>query len=203
MTKKNLTDLLREEVEKPTNLELETVEETTNDETIKQDTEVVEIPMNIPAKQNARQSIPTKAELEATITELKAALEEAQQKNEETPFAQLKDDLEEAYRKEGALQQQISDLQTDLQHYKKSVHKLEKELEKVEHFKTELEQAKNAAVQLAQANEKLSQEVNALKKGDAIIPKGPGHEVIYHAPDRPIQREIDKPADFAKTSWLL
>jgi chromosome segregation ATPase len=202
MVKKKLTDLLREEVEKSTNLE-EQVAESTDDETIKQDSEVVEIPMNTPAKPSARQSIPTKADLEVTITQLKAALEEAQHKNEEGPFTQLKDDLEEAYRKEGALQQQITDLQTDLQHYKKSVNKLEKELEKVEHFKTELEQAKKVALQLAQANEKLTQEINALKKGDAIVPKGPGHETIYHAPDRPIQKESDKPADFAKNSWLL
>ena len=197
MAKKSLTDLLREEVEKSTNLELE------KDETIDQYPEIVEnLPMNTPAKSSARQSIQTKAQLEATISKLKAALEEAQQHNQDGAFAELKADLEEAYRKEGALQQQISDLQSDLQHYKKSVHKLEKELEKVDQLKTELEQAKRAAFQLAEANEKLTQEINMLKKGDQIQ-KGPGHEIIYHAPERPVQKENDKPADFAKTSWLL
>lgn len=202
MVKKSLTDLLREEVEKSPSLE-EQVEEMTDDKIIKQEPEVETLPMNIPAKPSAKQSIPTKAELEATITELQAALEEAQQKHQDGPFAELKNDLEEAYRKEGALQQQISDLQSDLQHYKKSVHKLEKELEKTDHLKTELEQAKKAAMQLAEANEELTQEVKTVNKGETQIQKGPGHEIIYHAPDRPIQKESDKPADFAKTSWLL
>lgn len=204
MAKKSLTDLLREEVEKSPSLEPEQVEATTDEESLKPDTEPLEtLSMNMPAKPSSRQSIPTKADLEATITELKAALEEALQKHQETPFAELKDDLEEAYRKEGALQQQISDLQSDLQHYKKSVHKLEKELEKTESLKTELEQAKKAALQLAQANEKLTQEINTLQKGESQIQKGPGHEIIYHPPDRPVQKESDKPADFAKNSWLL
>jgi chromosome segregation ATPase len=204
MAKKNLTDLLREEVEKSPSLEPEQVEESTDDQTIKQDTEAVETsPMTMPAKPNSKPSIPTKSDLEATIVELKSALEEAQQKPQDGHFSELKDDLEEAYRKEGALQQQISDLQSDLQHYKKSVHKLEKELEKTDNLKTELEQAKKAALQLAQANEKLTQEITTLKKGETQIQKGPGHEIIYHPPDRPIQKEIDKPADFAKTSWLL
>ncbi len=203
MAKKSLTDLLREEVEKSNSLEPEKVEETTDDEIRDLNTEVEQIPMNTPAKPSAKPSIPTKADLEAQIIELTAALEEAQQKHHEEPFTELKDDLEEAFRKEGVLQQQISDLQSDLQHYKKSVHKLEKELEKVDNLKTDLEQAKKAAFQLAEANEKLLQEINSLKKGGSEIQKGPGHEVIYHAPDRPIQKESDKPADFAKTSWLL
>lgn len=202
MVKKSLTDLLREEVEKSPSLE-EQVKETTDDQIIKQDSEVETLPMNMPAKPSAKSSIPTKADLEATINELTSALEEAQQKHHDGPFAELKNDLEEAYRKEGALQQQISDLQTDLQHYKKSVHKLEKELEKADQLKTELEQAKKAAMQLAQANEELTKEIKTVNKGETQIQKGPGHEIIYHPPDRPIQKESDKPADFAKTSWLL
>lgn len=202
MPKKSLTDLLKEEVEKSPSLE-EPVKEITDEQTIKPDLQPLEtLSMNMPDKPSTKQSIPTKADLEATITELKAALEEAS-KHQESPFAELKDDLEEAYRKEGALQQQISDLQADLQHYKKSVHKLEKELEKTESLKTELEQAKKAALQLAQANEKLTQEINTLQKGESQIQKGPGHEIIYHPPDRPVQKESDKPADFAKNSWLL
>ena len=201
MAKKSLTDLLREEVEKSPDLELENAGENTDDEIRDPDTEAVEkLPMNTSDKPSAKQSSATKAELEATITELQAALKEAQHKEE--TFAELKADLEEAYRKEGALQQQINDLQSELQHQKKSVHKLEKELEKIEHLKADFEQAKKAAIQLADANEKLIEEVNTLKKGKET-PKGPGHEIIYHAPDRPIQKENEKPADFAKTSWLL
>ncbi len=219
MAKKSLTDLLREEVEKSPDLELEKAGESTDDEIREQNTELVEkLPMNTPRKPSTRHSTSTKADLEATITKLQTALKEAQHKEE--TFAELKADLEEAYRKEGALQQQINDLQSELQHQKKSVHKLEKELEKIEHLKADLEQAKKAAVQLANANEKLIQEVNSLKQGGETsslkkadetpslkkadeTPKGPGHEIIYHAPERPVQKENDRPADFAKTSWLL
>jgi chromosome segregation ATPase len=221
MAKRSLTDLLREEVEKSPDLEIENVQETTDDELIEQNAEAVEtLPMNTRARPSARHSTPTKAELEATITELRASLEEAQHKEE--TFAELKEALDEAHRKEGALQQQISDLQSDLQHQNRSVHKLEKELEKLAQLKTELEQAKKAAFQLAEANEKLNQEVQTLKKqNESLTAKGhniayqpqekaietyhPQEKAIetYHPPERPIQKESEKPADFAKTTWLL
>jgi chromosome segregation ATPase len=211
MAKRSLTDLLREEVEKSPDLEIENVQETTDDELIEQNSEAVEtLPMNTRARPSARHTSPTKADLEATITELRAALEETQHKEE--TFAELKEALEEAHRKEGALQQQISDLQSELQHQKKSVHKLEKEVEKLEHLKTELEQAKKAAFQLAEANEKLIQEVETRKNKNEDL-KAPGHNIAaqppdssiqtYHQPERPVQKESERPADFAKTTWLL
>lgn len=201
MAKKNLTDLLREEVEKSPDLQNETVQETTDDENLEQDAEAVEkSPMNTPAKQNASHSTHTNAELEATVTELRVALEEA--KHKEATFADLKDALEESHRKEGALQQQITDLKSDLQHQKKSVHRLEKEVEKIDQLKTELEQAKKAALQLAEANEKLNQEIQTLRKEDKSLTVQRSSEV-YHNPGRPIQKETEKPADFASKSWLL
>lgn len=210
--KKSLTDLLREEVDKSPSLESEKGEETTDDQVIESNTEAVEkLSMNTPAKPSARTTTPTKVELEETIIELKAALEEA--KHKEETFSELKEDLEAAYSKEGALKQQISDLQSDLQHQKKSVHKLEKELEKFEELKAELAQAKKAAFQLAEANEKLMKEVNSLlkkenkdlKEHETQITHQPAATSIrtYHPPERPIQKESEKPADFAKTTWLL
>lgn len=210
--KKNLTDLLREEVEKSPTIESEKGEETTDDQVIEQNPEVVEkLSMNTPAKPSAKTTVPTKAELEETITELKAALEDA--KHKEETFSELKEDLEEAYSREGALKQQISDLQADLQHQKRSVHKLEKELEKFEDLKTELAQAKKAAFQLAEANEKLMKEVNSLLKKENKDLKEHENKIThqpaatslpnYHPPERPIQKESEKPADFAKTTWLL
>lgn len=209
--KKSLTDLLREEVEKSPTLESEKVQENTDDQLIELNAEAIEtLPMNTPDNPSAKPSNPTKAELEATVTELKAALEAA--KHQEETFADLKAALEESYRKEGALQQQISDLQSDLQHQKKSVHKLEKEVEKVDRLQTELEQAKQAAFQLAEANEKLIQELNTLKKPKKDLKENENKIIAqpsesslqtYHPPERPIQKESDKPADFAKTTWLL
>lgn len=201
MVKKNLTDLLREEVEKSSDIQSETVQETTDHEHLEQDAEAVEkLPMNTPAKPSASHSTPTTAELEATVAELRVALEEA--KHKEATFANLKDALEESHRKEGALQQQITDLKSDLQHQKKSVHKLEKELEKIDQLQTELEQAKKAALQLAEANEKLNQETQTLKKEDKSL-KVQKNSELYHNPGRPIQKETEKPVDFASKSWLL
>jgi uncharacterized coiled-coil DUF342 family protein len=211
MAKKNLTDLLREEVKKSPEIQSETVQETTDDEHLEQDAEAVEkSQMNTPAKPSANHSTPTNPELEATVAELRAALEEAQHKEE--TFAELKESLEESYRKEGSLQQQIADLKSDLQHQKKSVHKLEKELEKIDQLKSELEQAKKAAFQLAEANEKLNQEIQTLKKEAPLKKEDTSLKVqrndqrndeVYHNPGRPIQKETEKPADFAAKSWLL
>lgn len=199
MAKKSLTDLLREEVKKSPKLEGETEQETTDAEDRDQDTKTVEKSlMNTPSRPSAKRSTHTKAELEATITELRAALEEAQHKD--ATLAELKEALEEAYRKEGALQQQITDLQSDLQHQKKSVHKLEKELEKLDQLKTDLQEAKKAAHQLAQANEKLTQQVNTLQKENEDLK--PKERNTLALPGRPIQKSTDKPTNSNTPSWL-
>lgn len=201
MAKKSLTDLLREEVEKSSELEGETVQRTTDDEPIEQDTKVVEKSvMNTSAKPSARRPIATKSQLEATIADLRAALKEAQH-NEET-FVSLKEALDESHRKEGSLQQQISDLHSELQQQQKTLDKLKKELERVDQLKTELEQAKKAALQLAEVNEKLTQEVDILKEENKDL-KPQQHTTLAHLPERPIQKETEKPVDFATKSWLL
>ncbi|NEQ23067.1 MAG: hypothetical protein F6K28_28720 [Microcoleus sp. SIO2G3] len=217
MAKKSLTDLLHEEVKKSSNQEGKTNQNNTDDEPTKQSDKTVEkLPMNPPNQPGTRRTAATKADLEATIKELRAALKEAQ--NQEETFVDLKNTLEEAYKKEGALEQQISDLQSDLQHQKRLVHKLEKELEKLEPLKKEFEQAKKAALQLAEANEKLTQEINSLKKANETpkeqkpsavkeqkvsVIKEQEHTPRYQPPARPVQKEADKPADFATKSWLL
>ncbi|HBL14162.1 MAG TPA: hypothetical protein DD379_22785 [Cyanobacteria bacterium UBA11162] len=201
MVKKRLTDLLREEVDKSPEPEGETVQETTPEQVLDQDTEAVEESvMNTRTRANAKPSTATKAELEETVTQLKAALEEAQQR--ETTLAELKDALEEAKTKESSLQEQVTNLQSDLQHQKESFDKLQKELEKIDKLKTEFEQAKNAAVQLAQANEKLTKEIELLKKGNESVKETPTQSPVRQL-GRPVQKESDKPADFAKSSWLL
>lgn len=198
MAKKSLTDLLREEVKKSSELE---GEKTTDNEPIEQDTKVVEQSvMNTPAKSNARRPVATKAQLEATISDLKAALKEAQHKEE--TFASLKEALDEAHRKEGSLQQQISDLQSELQQQQKTVDKLKKDLEKLDQLKAELEQTKKAALRLAEVNEKLAQKADTVKKENVDL-KPQQHTTPAHLPERPIQKETDKPADFATKSWLL
>ncbi|HBB32205.1 MAG TPA: hypothetical protein DDZ80_27640 [Cyanobacteria bacterium UBA8803] len=201
MAKKRLTDLLREEVAKSPEPLDEDMQETTTEPQVQQNAEAVEeLTMNIQAKPSTRSSTPTKAELEATVTELKAALAEAQ--NKETTLAELKEAWAEANKREASLQEQITDLQADLQQQKQSVEQLQKELQEIDQLKTELDKAKKAAVQLAQANEKLTQEISTLKKENEALK---ANEPQPREPKigRPIQKATDKPTDFAKSSWLL
>lgn len=201
MVKKRLTDLLREEVEKSPEPNGEKGEATSHEQHLEQDTDSVEKPtMNTRSQSSARRSTQTKAELEATVTELRAALEEAQQ--QDTTLTQLEDALEDANKKEASLQQQIIALQADLQQQQKSVDKLQKQVETIDQLKTEFEQAKKAALQLAQANEKLTQEINALKKENEAL-KVDGKRSLEPHLGRPIQKDSEKPADFAKNTWLL
>ena len=145
MTKKRLVDLLQEEAQKspdpeeaasdqpdPTLAETEPVDETT-DEPSK---------VNTPAR---AKHIPTKADLETTVSELSEALEAAQ-------------------KKESSLQQQIAGLQSDLQEQKILLQKLLAELEPTNQIKAELEQAKKVILQLLEANSKTTQAADPPKK---------------------------------------
>ncbi|HEY9828937.1 MAG TPA: hypothetical protein V6D26_00055 [Stenomitos sp.] len=126
-------------------------------------------------------------------------------------MTELKDALETAKKREDSLQQKIVDLQFELEEQKESMQKQQKDLEKITQLSKELEKAKAAAVQLAQTNEKLIQEITTLKKANEI--KENKEEKVNlkiqeqrepeHRPRRPIQKESEKPADFASKSWLL
>lgn len=212
MAKKSLTELLRQEVEKSPEVELKTLQETTAAASLDRDTE--KSTMNRQTSSSARRSNQTKAQLEATVKELKAALEEAQnQEKTFTDLTDLKEALEEANKRESSLQEQISDLQTSLQQQQEYLQKLQKELGNIDQLKMELVQAKEAATQLAKANEKLTQEINTLKKDNtpkkdntlkkAKEPLQVQRRQPRHSYERPIQKESEKPADFAKKSWLL
>ena len=68
MAKKSLTELLQEEAEKSAQPQVEILQETSDDEVL--DEKVV---MNKPASSSTKRSNPTKADLEATIKELRKA----------------------------------------------------------------------------------------------------------------------------------
>src|ERR671932_825165 len=195
MAKKRLTDLLREEMQKSPELEGEEVTGITA---------VEESQMNTPSKPSTRNASPTKAELEATVAELRAALKNAEKaaQDKEEFFSDLENALKESHAKERSLQQQISELQSELQHQKETGEKLKKNLEKIDQLKIEFEKAKTAALQLAQVNEKLTKEIDTLKKEKEDL-KAQGRKVPTQQPGRPIQTESDKPVDFATKSWLL
>jgi len=208
MARKRIGDLLRQEAEKSPDAGTEPVIEVAAEELIEEDAKALEeLRIDTPKKTPASDTSPTKAELEATVAELKAALEQGSQ-------------LELAHQHEGSLQQQVTDLQAELSEQKKLVHKLQHELEKVKPIKTELEQAKKAALQLADANSQLIEEVNALKgRKEDVALKGRKEDVALktqkedfkpqsytRAAPRVVgvaQHQTGDNSDFASKTWLL
>ena len=201
MARKKLTDLLREEVAKSP----ESNDETTSDRGLDRDADTVE-ESAMATEIISENQTSNPQDLEERVNELKAALAEAQEK--EKVLSQFQDALAESNKKEASLQKQITDLQEDLQQQKQSVSILQKEVEKVEkieHLKAELDQAKQAAVQLAQANEKLTKEIDILKKENEALKGNPVRTLDQRNQQikRPVQKSDDTPADFAKNTWLL
>jgi len=182
MVKKRISDLLRQEAHNISESDTDAVIEVASEEVSEPEVEVVDDTAN---NTSAKRSTPTKADLEATVTDLKAELEQARQK-------------------EASLQPQIEQLQSELSEQKKLVHQLLLDLEQTETLKTELKQAKQAAMQLAESNNKLMEEVDVLKKENAALkPKGK----LAVQPERKFpnfsQQRTDEPSDFAAKSWLL
>lgn len=136
MVKKRLSDLIQEEAQKLTPNENESVIEVTAEEVTEQETPAAAAsPTQTPEPTAAKRTIPTKADLEIIIKELKETLEKKQDK-------------------EKSLQQQIADLQSSVSEQKASTEKLTKELQ----------EAKKAAIHLAEANSQLIEENNSLKQ---------------------------------------
>ena len=154
MTKKSLGDLLREEAQQPPDPKAEAIREAAS-EPLKPDPtlpetepmiyETTDEPSQVNTAAPRAKRIPTKAELETTVSELSEA-------------------LQAAHNKESSLQQQIADLQSDLQEQKILLQKLVAELEPTNQLKAELDQAKKVILQLLEANSKTTQEANTPKK---------------------------------------
>ncbi len=150
-TKKRLSDLLREEAQKSPS-EAEAIQEAASeplepDPTLSE-TEPIHETTDQPSPLNTATStkrIPTKAELETTVSELREA-------------------LNESHGKENSLRQQIADLKSDLQEQKILLQKLLAELEPTNQIKAELEQAKKVILQLLEDSSKNTQEVNTQRK---------------------------------------
>lgn len=156
MTKKSLADLLREEAHKSPDSEAEAVQEAaleplepaptlseTEPTTTSYETTDDPSPLDTAAPRAKR--LPTKAELEITVSELREA-------------------LKDSHGKENSLQQQIADLQSDLQEQKILLQKLLGELEQTSQIKAELEQAKKVILQLVADSSKTTQEANTRSK---------------------------------------
>ena len=172
MAKRNLSDLLKEEVKKPAG-----------------DQSTIDVPAS-EVKDMNKQTKTASVDLEATVKELQENLTQAR-KNEETLqkqasgfqstiaeqeklFKQLQKEVEEA-KKLGNLQDSVEELKKDLAEARKNEKSLEKLIgelqltlqekdEFAEKLNAELYAAKKDALQLAEANTKLTAEMNAAQK---------------------------------------
>ena len=148
-TKKRLSDLLREEAQNSLS-EAEAIQEAAL-EPLEPPTLSKTEPLHAPEQPSPLNTaspakrVPTKAELETTVSELREA-------------------LNESHGKENSLRQQIADLKSDLQEQKILLQKLLAELEPTNQIKAELEQAKKVILQLLADSSKNTPEVNTQRK---------------------------------------
>jgi chromosome segregation ATPase len=193
MVKKRLSDLLQEEAQKSSPLASDpaievkatSVSSTSEEETEKNvnldnkevDSSLQEESMPDVEQTNSRRTQPTKAELEATIKELKETLEQAREN-------------------ETSLGQQIVDLQSALS----------EQIELTERLKKELYEAKQAAIHLAEANTKLTEEIKALTSEKPNPNPNPkpviakkSYRTVANIPVRPSDEQIQTPNQM----WLL
>lgn len=178
----SISDLIQEEAQKltPNSAVDEAAIEVTSVPVAEQTTSAeAELPTETAESTSAKRNTPTKADLEATITDLKTTLE----KNQAT---------------EKALQKQIKDLQSALSKHQAAVESLTKELE----------ETKQTALQLAQANSQLIEENKALQQPQqSIVKQSKAYNPIdYRKSHRSPERLPDMPAetkdDFAANTWL-
>lgn len=184
MVKKDLGDLLREEVQKNSSADTNLGEQMSQEDNSLAETEAADDTNN----HRAKRANLTKADLEALVNDLRAALEESQKYS-------------------NSLEQKVADLQSDLQTQKASVQKLKAELKeaeqnnseiktlrsevgKIDKIKAELEDAKNFILQLSETNTKSSKKpATASKQSQQIVPSRSG-EVLTTPSDRVIHSHL-------------
>ncbi|MBW4594242.1 MAG: hypothetical protein KME46_15315 [Brasilonema angustatum HA4187-MV1] len=244
MTKKRLSDLLQEEAQKFSPSEGETTidvaavsddnSSTSSDSDTGNEVASAQLKEETQAAETttSKRTTPTKAELEATVKELKEALEKAQKK-EASLVKQLKNTLEKTQQKETSVVNELKETMDKAQKKEASVVKeLKETIEKAQQkeaslqqqitdleldvskhkilaasLKTELDDAKKAAIQLAEANSQLTETINTLqqKKQNALAPKTykKSYPLAQRLPEgRPITKDNDSD-DKSSPMWLL
>lgn len=206
MVKKRLADLLHQEAEKFPNSETEGVLEAQVEEVLEEEADTEdEAETEEHDDTRPKRTAPTKAELQAIVTELTASLALAHQtvESQQQQIAELQSELD-------IQRASVADLQSELDKQTTSVTDLQKKLDRAQHKKNEFEEAKKAALQLADANSKLIQEIEALNKEKKPV-KQKEKELVkkqetIHPPGRferfvlPISEER---TDTGTNSWML
>ncbi|MBP5976929.1 hypothetical protein HW132_30455 [Brasilonema sp. CT11] len=238
MTKKRLSDLLQEEAQKlspsdgETTIDVDAVSDDNSSTSSDSDTGNEEETQQAAETTTSKRTTPTKAELEATVKELKEALEKAQKK-ETSLVKQLKNTLEKTQQKEASVVNELKETMEKAQKKEASVVKQLKEtIEKAQEkeaslqeqiadleldvskykilaasLKTELDDAKKAAIQLAEANSQLTETISTLQqpKQSTLVAKTykKSYPLAQRLPEgRPITKDNDSD-DNSSPMWLL
>ncbi|QDL11566.1 hypothetical protein DP113_30140 [Brasilonema octagenarum UFV-E1] len=238
MTKKRLSDLLQEEAQKlspsegETTIDVDAVADDNSSTSSDSDTENEEETQQAAETTTSKRTTPTKAELEATVKELKEALEKAQKKetslvkqlkntlektqqNQASVVNELKETMEKTQKKEASVVKQLKETLEKAQEKEASLQQqiTDLELDVSKHkilaasLKTELDDAKKAAIQLAEANSQLTETITTLQqpKQNALVPKTykKSYPLAQRLPEgRPITKDNDSD-DNSSPMWLL
>jgi len=128
MAKKNLSNLLREEVQKGTNSEDETVNNNDN--------EVIDVPAveaeEVTEEVSANDQTHTTVELETTVAQLQVGLDtaKANEVSWQKEIGELRSHLIKSQQNEAKLEKQLAELRSELETQKKLLKQQEQKLEK-------------------------------------------------------------------------
>ncbi|AFZ31774.1 hypothetical protein Glo7428_3289 [Gloeocapsa sp. PCC 7428] len=198
MVRKRIADLLNEEGEKLTPEQSSSEADATNNEesSNEENTEVVKSTRTTARARstNRTRQSQTTSDSEGIVTELRAALKQAQEK-------------------EKSLEHRIAELLVELEDEKALVKQLRQDVADFDVVNAELEQAKSTILQLVEANSKLIEQVNSLKKEPAPLQKKepesqpqPKYKSARQTVVFPQQEQVDsegQSVDFARNTWLL
>jgi chromosome segregation ATPase len=207
MVRKRIADLLNEEGEKLTTEQSSSELDATNNEELSNEekTEVVKPTRTTARSRNTsrtRQASQNTSDSEGIVTELRAALKQAQEN-------------------EHSLEHRIAELLVELEDEKALVKQLRQDVANFDAVNAELDQAKTTILQLAEANSKLIEQMNSLKKEPAPLQRkepaplqkkepAPPQQQKYKSARQtvvfPQQDQVDsegQSVDFARNTWLL
>lgn len=161
MTKRSLTDMLRAETQKvAAEPEVKSTTPTTKASATKKATAAQ-------TKPAVKVSTPTTADSSSDFTDL---------------VDRLKSDLDASRDRESQLQQQVTDLQTELEASQAQISQLKEYLDQADRLKAELDLAKKDNLKLAEANIKLTEAAKAIAVQRPQLEVKPGESTANAAP---------------------
>lgn len=155
MARKSLADLLREEVNKPGEVEAEAPQEQRTGQA-KSHPKTSEKSATGRSRQSSSKAPPPSKAADKASGETDQADAEL--------VSRLQDELDQAQRREASLTEQLEQIQTELEAQNTLISSLKQDLRKYDALAEELKHAKAAALQLAEANANLTEELKQMRQ---------------------------------------